>query len=77
MRVNGRRIEKPSANIAPGDILTLPVRTAVKVIAIECLPQRRGPAPEAQACYRVLDERSPMPIAARETKQDTEGDTEP
>ncbi|WP_310534839.1 S4 domain-containing protein [Novosphingobium sp.] len=77
IRVNGRRIEKPSAGIAEGDVLTLPVRSGVAVIEIIALPQRRGPASEAQSCYRALDATSPMPIAAPQTKQDIEGDTKP
>jgi ribosome-associated heat shock protein Hsp15 len=77
IRINGRRVEKPGAAISCGDILTLPLRSGVKVIEIAALPQRRGPAPEAQSCYRVLDERSTKPIAAGQTKQDTEGDTKP
>ncbi|MFM5907372.1 MAG: RNA-binding S4 domain-containing protein [Novosphingobium sp.] len=76
-RANGRRVEKPSAAIAAGDVLTVPARSGVKVIEIISLPQRRGPAPEAQSCYRVLDAGSPMPIAAPQTKHDTEGDTKP
>jgi ribosome-associated heat shock protein Hsp15 len=77
IRVNGRRIEKPSAAIGAGDVLTLPTRSGVKVIEIIALPQRRGPASEAQSCYRALDAGSSMPIAAPQTKQETEGDTKP
>jgi ribosome-associated heat shock protein Hsp15 len=65
MRLNGKRIEKPSTAVIPGDILTLPMRTQVKVIEILALPTRRGPAPEAQSCYRVLDEKAENLLAAR------------
>ena len=77
IRVNGRRVEKPSAAVASGDVLTLPMRNGVKVVQLNCMPNRRGPASEAQMCYHVLDERSPLPIAADQTKQDTEGNFEP
>ena len=63
-RVNGRRIEKPSAAIKPGDVLTIPLRRRVLVIEIAALPERRGPPAEAQSCYHTLDERSANPIAA-------------
>ena len=64
IRVNGRRIEKPGAAIKPGDVLTLPLRSRVRVIEVLVLPARRGPAGEAQECYRMLDEGAANPIAA-------------
>lgn len=71
IRVNGRRVEKASCAIGPGDVLTLPMRTQVRVIEIVALPARRGPAAEAQGCYRVvggseLDGSQANPIAAGE-----------
>lgn len=64
MRINGRRIDRAHQKVSPGDVLTLPLRSGVQVIEIVTLPARRGPAPEAQACYRVLDGRPADPIAA-------------
>lgn len=64
IRLNGRRVEKPGTAIAVGDVLTLPMRTQVRIIEVVTLPQRRGPASEALHCYRVLDERAGMDIAA-------------
>ncbi|MCJ2179925.1 RNA-binding S4 domain-containing protein [Novosphingobium album (ex Hu et al. 2023)] len=55
MRLNGRRIERAHQRISTGDVLTVPFGAGVRVIEIVELPARRGPAPEAQACYRVLD----------------------
>lgn len=66
-RLNGRRIEKPSAAVAAGDILTVPARSGVRVIELIVVPARRGPASEAIACYRTLDERAANPIAAVNT----------
>lgn len=63
-RLNGRRIEKPSAAVGAGDILTVPARSGVRVIELIAVPARRGPAAEALACYRTLDERAANPIAA-------------
>jgi ribosome-associated heat shock protein Hsp15 len=64
IRLNGKRIDKPSTAIRCGDVLTLPMRTQVRVVEIIALPQRRGPAAEVQGCYRVLDGGAANPIAA-------------
>lgn len=64
MRLNGRRIDRAHQKIAPGDVLTIPAAQGVRVIEITTLPNRRGPAPEAEACYRVLDGRAELPVAA-------------
>lgn len=64
IRRNGQRVERLAQPVAPGDVLTLPLGGGVRVIELLALPTRRGPAPEAQACYRVLDEVPPFPIAA-------------
>jgi ribosome-associated heat shock protein Hsp15 len=77
MRLNGRRVEKPSTSVNCGDILTLPMRTQVKVIALVSLPTRRGPASEAQSCYRVLDEMAENHLATDRSNAGTEGDLQP
>ena len=64
IRLNGRRIERAHQKVAAGDILTIPLNRGVRVIELIALPNRRGPAPEAQSCYRVLDEPREIPIAA-------------
>lgn len=64
IRLNSRRIDKPGTAIKCGDVLTLPLRGQVRVIAVLALPPRRGPAAEALACYRVLDGAAENPIAA-------------
>lgn len=64
MRLNGRRVDRAHQKVSPGDVLTLPTLSGARVIEIVTLPARRGPAPEAQACYRVLDGRVADPIAA-------------
>jgi ribosome-associated heat shock protein Hsp15 len=77
MRLNSRRIEKPSTTVSCGDILTLPMRTHVKVIELLALPTRRGPASEAQSCYRVLDDKGENLLAAPNSNADTERDLQP
>lgn len=64
LRLNGRRIERAHHKIAVGDVLTVPIADGVRVIEVLSLPLRRGPASEAQSCYRLLDGRPVDPIAA-------------
>jgi ribosome-associated heat shock protein Hsp15 len=64
MRLNGRRVERAHQKIVTGDVITIGTPSGVRVIEIVTLPVRRGPAPEAQACYRVLDGMAADPIAA-------------
>ncbi|MBH5321390.1 S4 domain-containing protein [Aurantiacibacter sediminis] len=51
IRRNGERVVASDEPISPGDVLTLPIGRTVRVIAIESLPDRRGPAAEARAHY--------------------------
>jgi ribosome-associated heat shock protein Hsp15 len=55
IRRNGVRVMRLDQPIEAGDVLTLPIRQNVLVIEILALPRRRGPAQEAQSCYRALD----------------------
>jgi len=67
IRVNGRRIDRAHQKIAAGDVLTLPLPSGIRVIEVLSLPVRRGPAPEAQSCYRTLDGAAILPIAPPRT----------
>ncbi len=51
IRVNGKRIEKGSAAVHVGDVITLPRGEHVLVLELVTLPERRGPASEARQCY--------------------------
>lgn len=64
IRLNGRRIDRAHQKVARGDILTIPLGTRTRVVEILMLPERRGPAPEAQTCYRALDEHAGLTLAA-------------
>lgn len=77
IRLNGRRIDRSHRTIAPGDVLTLPLAHGVRVIEITALPARRGPASEAQGCYRMLDERGAFPLAASQMNNAAKGDLQP
>ena len=55
IRLNGARVEKASADVRPGDILTLPRGREIVAVRIAAVAERRGGAPEAQKLYRILD----------------------
>ena len=55
IRRNGQRVERSAQAVAVGDVLTLPLGTRTTAFRVLALPVRRGPAPEAQACYVRLD----------------------
>lgn len=55
MRLNGHRITGAAARVRAGDMLTLPGRTGARLLRIETLPHRRGPASEAQSCYSEIE----------------------
>ncbi len=57
------RITKPSHGVRTGDVLTFPQGAAIRVVRIEALGTRRGPAVEAQGLYADLS--PPRPRAAR------------
>ncbi len=56
LRINRQPTGKPHAKVRVGDVLTLPLYSGVRVVEVLGLTERRGPAPEAQALYRVLPE---------------------
>ena len=62
-RINGQHVAKPAHMVGPGDVLTFPQARDVRVIRIEALGDRRGPAPEAQALYTDLSPPEPKPPA--------------
>lgn len=77
MRLNGRRVERSHSKVSPGDVLTVPVGSSVQVIVVLTLPVRRGPANEAQGCYRALDVDGDFPLAAPATTKAARGDLQP
>lgn len=58
LRIDGRPIDRAHAEIRAGQVLAFPLHGQVRVIRIEKLPVRRGPAPEARECYTELSENS-------------------
>ena len=54
VRVDGKRVEKPSEAVHVGSVVALPLHGHVRVLRVLSLPSRRGPASEARACYEEL-----------------------
>ena len=54
VRINSEITSKAHHLVRPGDVLTFPKGTHIRVIKIVALGTRRGPAPEAQALYEDL-----------------------
>ena len=54
VRVNGNKADKPARQVGAGDVLTFAQGRRVRVVRIEALGSRRGPASEAQALYTDL-----------------------
>ncbi len=57
IRIDGRVVDRAHAPVRVGDVLSFALRGRVRVIRIETLPARRGPAAEARLAYRELPER--------------------
>ena len=55
VRLNGRRVEKPSTHVHIGDVLTLPHGDRVRVVRILALPPRRVGASIAQLMIEDID----------------------
>jgi ribosome-associated heat shock protein Hsp15 len=56
VRVDGDVVRKAHYIVRVGNVLTFPKAKEVRVIRIEGLGTRRGPAPEAQMLYSEIEE---------------------
>jgi ribosome-associated heat shock protein Hsp15 len=54
VRINRQPTDKPHARLRVGDVLTLPLRGTVRVVRVQALAARRGPAPEARLLYEEV-----------------------
>jgi ribosome-associated heat shock protein Hsp15 len=61
VRIDGKRVEKSSEEVRVGSILAFPLHERVRILRVLCLPERRGPATEARACYEELGIDEPKP----------------
>ena len=67
MRLDGRVVERASTPVRVGSVLTFAHHDRVRVLRVEKLPARRGPAPEAAACIAELANQSAVdaPVLAK------------
>jgi ribosome-associated heat shock protein Hsp15 len=54
VRLNGRRMTAAGHPVRVGDVVTVALDRAVRVVRVEGLSERRGGAPVARALYRDL-----------------------
>ena len=54
IRIDGRLIDRAHAPVRVGDVLSFAHRGRVRVLKVEALPARRGPAAEARFFYSEL-----------------------
>lgn len=62
LRVNGAIVKKAHYVLKTGDVLTFPKGPHIRVIRVEALGKRRGPAAEARTLYEDLQ--PPQPVQA-------------
>ena len=64
LRVSGQVVGKANHKLRVGDVLTFSQGRYIRVVRVECLGERRGPASEAQTLYSDLkprEEQTPLP----------------
>lgn len=55
LRIDGRPVDRAAAPVRIGNVLTFAAHgNRVRVLRVEAIPARRGPAAEARACYTDL-----------------------
>ena len=61
VRIDGKRVDKPSEDVRIGSVVALPLRGQVRILRVLDLPERRGPPAEARLCYEELGIDEPKP----------------
>ncbi|MGE0222331.1 MAG: RNA-binding S4 domain-containing protein [Acetobacteraceae bacterium] len=56
VRINRQVTDKAHARLRVGDVLTVPLHGAVRVVRVQALAARRGPATEARLLYEEIVE---------------------
>jgi ribosome-associated heat shock protein Hsp15 len=67
IRINRQPTSKPHAKLRVGDILTLPLHGAVRVLRVAGLAERRGPATQARLLYVDVSDVAPTSCAASDS----------
>jgi len=65
LRIHGRVVDRAHAPVRVGDVLSFALHGRVRVLRIEALPARRGPAAEARALYTDLSEATAEPLTSK------------
>lgn len=68
LRIDGTLISKPARTVGPGNVLTFAKDDRIRVIQIDAIGTRRGPAPEAQSLYTDLTPAEPPKTAQAEIR---------
>jgi ribosome-associated heat shock protein Hsp15 len=55
VRVNGARIDAPGRMVRPGDVITVSLDRAVRMLKVKGFAERRGPAAAGQGLYDELN----------------------
>lgn len=56
VRIDGRRVTRPSEAVREGSVIALPLHDQVRIIRVLALPARRGPSAEARGHYSEVEE---------------------
>lgn len=59
VRVNRQKVKNGAKPVRPGDVLTVSLSSTVRVLRLEAVGERRGPAREAQTLFTELDPETP------------------
>ncbi|MDX2290134.1 MAG: RNA-binding S4 domain-containing protein [Hyphomicrobiaceae bacterium] len=70
IRINRAKVAKPSSSVRVGDIITASVTRNVRVLKVQDLGTRRGPAAEAKNLYEEL---TPVVVAPHSADSVTRG----
>ena len=70
VRIDGKRVSKPSEEVRVGSVIALPLHGRVRVLRVVAQPARRGPASEARTCYEELGEATDSANVSQETPSD-------
>jgi ribosome-associated heat shock protein Hsp15 len=63
VRINGQRVELASQAVRTGDVLTIALQRAVRVLKVTAFSERRGSAELARGLYEDLSVPSDRPLA--------------
>jgi ribosome-associated heat shock protein Hsp15 len=66
VRINGQRVDAPSRVVRPGDVVTVALDRAVRVLKVLGFAERRGSADDARALCEPLEPAGGRPAQAPE-----------